>query len=135
MRQDSTYHKVLRISVVVCAFVLVFESGLFSESTTQISKNAHLYMANAIGMSVSVQPTDLNQITAGITQKQRELEEREAMLVEREISIGLSTSGGSGNDTAIYVLSSILFILLMLILLNYVLDYLRIKERETFQPV
>jgi hypothetical protein len=92
-------------------------------------------MANAIGMSASVQPTELNELTAGITQRQQELDAREAALSEREISVGLSTSGSAGNDTAIYVLSSILFILLVLILLNYVLDYLRTKERQDFQPV
>lgn len=135
MGQNTTYHRVLRISAVICALVLVFESGLLSESTKQMSENAHLYMANAIGMSASVQPTELNELTAGITQRQQELDAREAALSEREISVGLSTSGSAGNDTAIYVLSSILFILLVLILLNYVLDYLRTKERQDFQPV
>jgi len=134
MRQDTTYHRVLRVATMVCALVLLFESGLIIESTAQMSENAHLYMANAIGMSASVQPTELNELTAGLTQKQRELAQREAALAEREIALGLST-GGQSNDTATYVLSSILFVLLVLILLNYVMDYLRAKERSDFQPV
>lgn len=120
---------------MVCAFVLLFESGLLLESTAQMSQDAHLYMANAIGMSASVQPTELNELTAGLTELQRDLEAREAALSEREIAVGLSTSGGQNNETATYVLSSILFVLLVLILLNYALDYLRAKERRDYQPV
>lgn len=135
MRQNTTYHRVLRVSALVCAFVLMFESGLLSESTAAMSQNTHLYLANAIGMSVSVQPTELNQYTAALTQKQHELEKREVLLSEREIAVNLSTTGGSSNDTATYVLSSVLFILLILILLNYTLDYLRLKEQRNVQPV
>jgi hypothetical protein len=113
----------------------MFESGLLSESTAAMSQNTHLYLANAIGMSVSVQPTELNQYTAALTQKQHELEKREVLLSEREIAVNLSTTGGSSNDTATYVLSSVLFILLILILLNYTLDYLRLKEQRNVQPV
>lgn len=127
MKQYSNYHKILRISAVVCAITLVFESGLLNESTVRLSQDTHSYLANAIGMSAGVQPTELNQYTAVLTQKERDLDAREALLREREISVRVET-GVNNNDRAIYILSSILFILLVLIVLNYTLDYLRIRE-------
>jgi len=132
--EHSNYHRILRISSLVCAITLVFESGILSESTAQISIGTHAYLANAIGMSASVQPTELNQYTAELTSIERDLAAREAALREREIAVDLS-AGSSNNDTATYVLASILFILLVLILLNYALDYLRVREEQTMKTV
>ena len=92
-------------------------------------------MANAVGMSVGVKPTELNTYTAALTQKERELEAREAALRDREISVNLSTDSNRETDTSTYVLASILFILLVLILLNYSLDYIRAKENQDALPV
>jgi hypothetical protein len=132
--QHSSYHRILRISSLVCAVALVFESGVLSESHARVSMGTHAYLASAIGMSVSVQPTELSQYTAELTTIERDLATREASLREREISIGL-TSGSQNNDTATYVLASILFILLVLILLNYALDYLRVREEQSQKTV
>jgi hypothetical protein len=133
---NSLYHSLLRVSLLVCAIALVFESGILSESTAVLSQNTHSYLANAVGMSAGVSPTQLNQYTAQLTQKERELEAREASLSEREIAVNLSTAPGSGsNDRATYITASILFILLVLILLNYTLDYLRQKEARQIQTV
>ena len=132
--ESTNYHRVLRVASVVFAIALVFESGLISESTATISRGTHSYLANAVGASASVEPTELNKYTAQLTSRDRELDAREAALNEREIDIGL-TSGSGGNETATYVLSSILFVLQLLILLNYVLDYLRIKEERMLQGV
>ncbi|MCD5381543.1 MAG: hypothetical protein LR008_03140 [Candidatus Pacebacteria bacterium] len=127
--KDNTYHRILRIASLVCALALVFESGLVYKSTAVISANAHLYLANAVGMSASVQPTELNRLTADLAAREHDLAAREAALTERNISIGLS-DGSSSNDKATFVLAAILFILLVLILLNYALDYLRLKEER-----
>ena len=135
LQQDTNYHRILRIAVVVCAVVVVFESGLLKASTEGMATQAHLYMANAIGMSAGVAPTELNQYTAALTQKERELEAREAAIQEREIAVGLE-NGATTSDRTLYLLSAILFILLVLIVLNYVLDYLRIREeRASATPV
>jgi hypothetical protein len=135
MKRYSNYHRVLRISAVVFALVLIFESGLINESTAKISRGTESYLANAIGMSAAVAPTELNQYTADLTKKERELAAREAALQEREISVNLSTAPKK-SDTSTYILASILFILLVLIILNYALDYLRAREeREQLQPV
>ena len=131
----SHYHRFLRVSAVVLAAVLVFESGLFSRATIPLAQKANDYLANVVGISASVQPTELNKYTAALTQKEQELNAREAALREREISIGLSVkdTANTQNDTTIYILTSILFILLILILLNYILDYLRYREEKRVQ--
>lgn len=131
---STNYHRVLRISAVVCALALVFESGLLSDSTAQMSKNTHSYLANAIGMSAAVRPTELNMYTAQLTAKEQELAAREAALSEREISVDIS-SGSTNSDTSTYIMASILFILLVLILLNYMLDYLRARDEEMMKTV
>ncbi len=133
--KHSNYHRCLRVSALVCSFVLLFESGLLSSSTAQISRGTHAYVATAVGMSAGVDPTELNTFTAELTQQKRELEAREAALKEREISVNLNDGSVVTNDTTTYVLASILFILLLLILLNYVLDYIRIRENREMQTV
>lgn len=132
--EHTNYHRFLRVLSIVCAIALVFESGILSESTARLSQNTYAYLANAIGMSASVKPTELNQLTASLTEKEQELAAREAALLEREIAIDLST-GTTNNDNATYILASILFILLVLILLNYTLDYLRAREEQTPKTV
>ena len=57
--EKTMYHKVLRVAMVVCAFVLLFESGIVSETTTQLSQNTHQYLANAVGVGASVKPNEL----------------------------------------------------------------------------
>ncbi len=131
---ESTYHRSLRVAVVVCAVVLLFESGLVSESSKQVADGTHQYLANVVGMSASVQPTELNMLTAELTKKERELAAREAALKEREITVDLS-NGSSGTDTSTYLMASVLFILLILIVLNYTLDYLRSREQQAVRPV
>lgn len=133
MLQFSVYHILLRISLVVCAIVLVFQSGVLSQTTTTLSQNTQLYLANAVGMSASVAPTELNQITAGLTEQRQQLDARESALLEREIAVGINGKSAQANRTT-FILSSMLFILLCLIILNYALDFFRIKRREE-QPV
>lgn len=132
--EHTNYHRSLRVASVVFALMLVFQSGLVSESTHQYSVETERYLANAIGMTAAVEPNGINEITAELTRRQNELEAREAALREREITVDLATDSAPG-DTTTYLLASILFILLVLILLNYTLDYLRFKEARTEQPV
>lgn len=128
MLQDSNYHKILRISVVVFAAILVFESGLVSSSTVLISQNTHRYIANSVGASASVAPNEFNVITAELTNQKRLLDAREAALNEREIAVSL-TEGGQISQRSTYIVASMLFLLLALIILNYVLDFLRSREQ------
>jgi len=123
MMQQTFYHSLLRVSSLTVALVLVFQSGLISPATHDLSVSTQNYLASAIGIQASVTPNELNQLTAELTAQKRNLDEREAALGEREISVGLNSNTSDSLTT--FVLSAILFLLLLLILLNYVLDYLR----------
>lgn len=129
MLAESYYHKVLRISVCVITCVLLFVSGIITESTSVLSRGAMNYVATAVGMSAGVKPTELNQITAALTKRQNELDAREAALAEREIAVQLNSERDTTTNYSTFILSGILFVLLLLIVLNYVLDFVRTRER------
>lgn len=119
----STYHSLLRIALCVCAVVLVFDSGLLSKATADLSSSAQDYVATAVGVKVGVAPNDVNVLTARITELEQELSAK-----EREISVSAGSGSSSSDiDLSTFVLSIILFILLVLIVLNYALDYLRLE--------
>ncbi len=130
MQSNSLYHSLLRIATAVVAVMLVFEGGLLSPVTAQLADQTELYLANAVGVSVGVAPTELNQMTAALTAREQELNERELALSQREIEVGINDGGSiAGFDSGTFVLATILFILLVLIILNYALDYARGRER------
>jgi hypothetical protein len=130
MLEFSAYHKILRISVVVIASVLLFQGGFVNSSTARLAQSTQMYLANAVGVYVGVAPTELNQITAGLTERTLALDQREQALAEREIDIGLQTRSGISQSHSTFILGAVLFILLVLIILNYALDFIRIRESE-----
>lgn len=130
MLEFSLYHKILRISGVVLALVLLFQGGLVSNTTALMSLQTQSYLANSIGVFAAVEPTELNTITAGLTAKELALDKREASLREREINVGIDTSGQATKDKTTFILGLTLFIVLLLTVLNYVLDYLRYHDAQ-----
>lgn len=121
--QHSLYHRLLRVSAAVLAVVLLFESGLAVSTTADLARQTHLYLAQSVSMSASVQPTELNQFTAELTKQKQLLDAREAALREREIAVELNSS--AGNERATFAIAAMLFILLVLIVTNYILDFWR----------
>jgi len=128
MYADSLYHKYLRVSGLSVAFVLAFQAGLFSPETTALSLQTHTYVANVIGITAGVAPTEVNTLTAELTKRQRELDEREMALAEREID-ARATEPYVSIEVSNYILSGILFLLLVLIVTNYALDFVRARKR------
>ncbi len=121
----SRYHSVLRVSVLTLAFMLVFDSGLLSPVTKQLSDSATAYLlGNAVGVFARVEPNEINLLTAELSAKERELAAREAALNEREIA-ARNYDGPIENDYSTFILSAILFIITTLILINYILDWRR----------
>lgn len=120
------YHSALRVAALSLALLLVFDSGMVSPFTKELSQGTQDYLANAVGATASVSPNELNVITAELTKRQRELDAREAALSEREMNVGLSTGAEEeGPPISTYILSVLLFIILVLIVLNYALDFAR----------
>ena len=115
----SRYHKFLRTSALVVVLVLFFDSGFIFPVTEELSDNTVNYLANSIGIYASVEPNNINTLNA-------ELNAREKALNEREIAAHSFGSGSSNYST--YILSTILFILTVLIVLNYVMDWMRVRK-------
>lgn len=127
---ETLYHKSLRVCGLVLAVVLVFESGILFPGTRDLSFVVSSQFAAVIGMSASVEPTDLSTMTAELTKRQKALDMREAELVEREIQVEKSTFSGDGRMFE-YILSAGLLLVLVLLVLNYIFDFLRARKTVT----
>lgn len=134
MMEQTMYHQILRIGVVVTAFVLLFDSGYVVEDSKLISQNTQSYLANVIGVSAAIPANELNVITAELTAKETALNEREAAIEAREISLNRNPAAPD-TDHSTFILSGILFIMLVLIVLNYGLDYARLRRIEELAHV
>lgn len=106
------------------AVVLAFDSGLFFSETALHSSSVKQQLASVVGVQVGVAPNDINQLTTRITELEYELAAK-----ERQIAVNLNqtTDRNDSFPLSTFILSVILFILLVLIVLNYVLDYWREK--------
>lgn len=125
------YHKILRSTTLVLALVLLFESGLLGETTQQLSRATGMQVAAVVGVKAEVPENEYNVFTAELTKRQQELDEREAAITAREIDARATDNafgGTAGSGLSTYILSSILFVLLVLIILNYVLDWSRSRR-------
>lgn len=125
--EHSAYHKTLRVSVVVFAAVLLFVSGFFSPLTAQLSNRTTNYLASAVGVYVGVPENDTNRLTTRIAELEAQVVDQNTQLRERDLATGLR-DGFGGSQTTTYVLSGILFIMLVLIVLNYALDFYRSRQ-------
>lgn len=124
--EQSLYHILLRTSALTLSLVLLFVSGVFSPVTQQLSQDTGMYLASTIGIQASVPVTEINTLSA-------QLEQRNVELSQREVAVTLKENESS-TDTTTFILSVVLFVLLVLIILNYVLDFMRGREvRKTPQ--
>ncbi len=121
--RNSMYHIVLRTSALTLAVTVLFVSGVLSPVTAELSRDTSAYLATAIGMNASVLPNEINTLSA-------QLENRSQELAQREISVSLQEQAVGGTNTSTFVLSVLLFILLVLIILNYFLDYMRMHSQR-----
>lgn len=123
----SRYHSFLRVLLLVSAIVLIFDSGIFIPATKQISRTTTAYMASVgSGMFASVPENEVNALSAKISEQQRVLDAREASLREREIAARSYTSDDTGYST--YIISVMLFIIIVLLVVNYIMDFVRFKQ-------
>ncbi len=123
---EGLYHRLLRISLLVVAVMLIFDGGFITPVSKTLSENTYTYLASgAVGVFVGVEKNEINTLTAQITEKTKELDEREQALRQREIAARDFNS--SGTDYSVFILSLILFVLTLLILVNYFLDWRRTR--------
>ena len=127
------YHRFLRVSLLVMTAVLIFDSGILFPATKQLSDNTILYLASvgSAGSSVgaSVSPNEINSLSAQIAEQQKVLDQREADLNEREIK-ARAFGGENETDYSLYIISAILFIIIVLLMVNYALDFRRVRRYQ-----
>lgn len=124
----SRYHRFLRVLLVVFTVALLFDSGIVFPVTKTLSDNTVLYLASTgTGVFANVPESEINALSAKLAEQQSELDRREADLREREIA-ARSFGAGSGNDYSTYIISAILFIILVLLVLNYAMDFARVRK-------
>jgi hypothetical protein len=119
---DTRYHQVLRTSLVIVAFTLVFDGGFVTPISKHLSDNTINYVANSVGVLAQIEPNELNTLAAELAERERQLNARDAALREIEAR---DFGTGTTFDISTYILSSILFLLTVLIITNYVLDWRR----------
>ncbi len=131
MDQSLLYRSLLRVSVVVTAIVLLFQSGLVDDRTTVVFLDATENLQAMVGLSMSVAPTEITLFTAELTKRQQLLNAREETIASRENELGLTGGSTQNNtETTTYILAAILLIQLILLILNYLLDYVRSRENQ-----
>jgi hypothetical protein len=109
---------VLRMSALMLAVVLLFVSGIVVPETRTISEDASQYLANVIGIQAAVLPNEYNTLNA-------QLEDKSKAIAAREIAVTLREQDTQESDTAVFVLSVLLALVLVLIIINYILDFRR----------
>lgn len=128
----SRYHRFLRVALVIAAFVLVFDSGILFPASQKLSDNTFQYLGSVgAGVFASVPQNEINSLTAQISERERTLDAREAALKEREIA-ARSYETDSQSDYSTYIISVILFFIVVLLVLNYALDFAR-NRRQLYE--
>lgn len=124
----SRYHKFLRTSLIIVLGVLLFDGGFIFPVTKQLSRVTTTYLASVgAEMYVSVPENEFNTLTAQISEQQKLLDAREKAIQEREIA---SRPFGADSQTnySTFILSAILFVLTVLIVINYIMDWVRVRK-------
>lgn len=87
-------------------------------------------LGNAVGVSVGVPPNQYNTVAQELDEWDKRLDRREQELNEREVL--LRESGQTSSDTSSVYIMAIGFLLLLLIVINFVLDWKRFERKKTF---
>jgi hypothetical protein len=116
------------VTAVVVSLVLVFQAGLIHPYTAHLAERAYTTLsANAVGVFAGVEPNELNRLSAELAERERELARREAAL-QSDSFTGRDFPTTTSQNLHTYILSLILFVLTVLIVMNYVLDWRRYRR-------
>lgn len=133
MEARRLYHTTLLVSALCVAIVLLVQSGSMPWARFSLSSHARHYVASVMSVSAGVEATDLSLLTAELTKKNTELAQREAAVKAREIQAQARDQNPSSAPD--YLLSSLLFLLLVLIVTNYIFDFIRARKTQTYAAV
>lgn len=111
-----------RLSVLAIASVTLF-IWTFHQPFIQSSTFMYVRALAAVGVQATVEPNGWNTLAAQIDAKQKELDAREAALSTREQALQAESSAGFLSPE--WYTTILALILLILVLLNFYLDWRR----------
>jgi hypothetical protein len=114
----------MKLEMLGALSIVVFLWAFYPQAVF-IGGNAISSVTAQVGVGAGVASNEFTEIVAQIGEKERELEVREAAIAEAEARA--QNGGGSPPFTIEWYVTFIAFILLILVLLNFYLDY---KHRE-----
>lgn len=108
-------------SVIACAILFVALSlyGNLSLGPKEFTRQ----LGAAVGASAGVLPNEYNTLAQSLLKKEAEVNQREAALAEREAAV--MRQGNEKDTKLVFVVLSVGVLLLILILLNFYLDWRR----------
>lgn len=121
-----TFRYLLLVAVIIATAHLAAGGGPLGRLTNAAYEN----LASVATLSASVPPSPENTLALQLSQREGDLTAREAQLLEREKALGAKYDEAIAHNKrlTLYVLGSVTFLLLLLILLNFYLDLKRDKE-------
>jgi len=108
--------------------VLTIASGPLVDRLGYAGMEKVRQFANTVGMFAAVPKNENNTLAQDLQQKQQELTEREMLIKQKEQTLGYKEE--SNNKTAVVYITVIGGLLLLLILMNFYLDWKR-NRRQT----
>lgn len=129
-QNDSIFSVTLQYALLVGAIVVSGQLAASGVSLSALTSAAYQNLASIATLSASVPATRENTLALQFLQKEGDLTLREQELIERERSLGLKYDAmiAQNKRLTLYVLGSVTFLLLLLILLNFYLDIRRDEE-------
>jgi hypothetical protein len=111
------------ISILACAILFIALSfyGNLSLGPKEFARE----LGAAVGASAGVLPNEYNTLAQSLLQKEKEVNQKEAALAEREAAV--MSQGNEKNMNLVFVVLSVGILLLFLILLNFYFDWRRRK--------
>ncbi len=121
----------LLMGILILSFVFIFGFYWFSYKISPIFVVNYLaaQAGSAIGISATVPPNPYNTIAQQLNKKEKELQEREKEINQKEKQIKEKVV--SQNKAILWGLFSMTFILFVLILMNFYLDFKRKKSNQS----
>ena len=121
MRTRKILSYILSIAFVISSLFL----GLYfltKVSPVEVGDYLVRQTMSSVGISVGVPPNPLNTLAQEILEKEREIQQREDALIQREQELVTPFVLVAGRDVTFYLLAGFNFLLLLLIVLNFYFD-------------
>lgn len=112
-----------RLRIYFLLFSVIAFFYFLGTNPIQLGRYIGARFGDAVGLSVSVPENPFNKLALDLKEKEDRLAQ-----MERELSVRKQALDETGPDRLIIILGATIFILFVLILLNYYLDYKRRKR-------